>query len=359
MVNAVLRGRGAVSNPRHRFETAPREAFDDGWGELGLADPPRPETVIFIERSRSAIVRNESPDIAFDQSVNPYRGCEHGCVYCYARPNHAYVGLSPGLDFETKIGVKPDCAELLAKELARPSYRCSPINIGSVTDCYQPLERKHRITRELIRLLHDCSHPLTLTTKSALIERDIDLLAPMAAAGLVGVFITLTSLDPKLARVLEPRAAAPWRRLQAIEKLANAGIPVAVSVAPIIPFVNEPEIEAILKAAHDAGARRAHYVLLRLPFELKEVFADWLHAHYPQRAQRVLNRLRDMRLGQLNDPRFGQRMKGQGIFAELIRQRFVRARRQLGMDGPAPPIRCDLFVAPRRLAQKDLQPSLF
>ncbi len=310
-------------------------------------------TEVTDERAGRILAFNNSPDVPFDRSINPYRGCEHGCTYCFARPTHAYLGLSPGLDFETKLRAKVNAAERLRIELAAPAYRCAPINIGSATDAYQPVERERRITRSIIEVLAACSHPLTIVTKSSLVERDIDLLAPMARHGLAAVYVTITTLDPKLARAWEPRAAAPWRRLRTIERLSNAGIPVGVSFAPVVPFLNEPELERILEQARQAGASGAFYAVLRLPHELHQVFMDWLLLEYPERAARVVNRLREMRAGgessskRLNDPRFVHRMKGQGGWADLIRLRFDLAVRRLSLNRERMDLRSDLFVAPR------------
>jgi len=353
----VTKGQGAVDNPQGRFELRRREAFDDGWfTEQGEAQPLA--TTVTLERARSIITRNQSPDVPFEQSINPYRGCEHGCIYCYARPNHSYVGLSPGADFERRLFAKVNAAQLLIEELSAPSYRCRPINIGSSTDAYQPIEREYRITRSILQVLADCRHPVTLVTKSSLIERDVDLLSALARDHLVGVFVTVTTLDADLARVWEPRAAAPWRRLETIRRLSEAGIPVGVSIAPVAPFINEPEMEAVLTAARDAGARSAMYMVLRLPWELKDIFGAWLAAHFPDRAQRVLNRLRDMRdhdgQGRLNDPHFHTRMKGRGNWAELIRLRFEMCTRKLGLDHDRSDLRTDLFVAPRSDGQLGL-----
>ncbi|HEY5633037.1 MAG TPA: PA0069 family radical SAM protein [Burkholderiaceae bacterium] len=345
------RGRGATFNPQGRFEGERREAEDDGWYG-GDGEPPPLRTTVTLERARSIIVRNRSPDVPFDLSINPYRGCEHGCVYCYARPNHSYVGLSAGLDFETRLFAKADAAALLRAELAASSYRCEPINLGSATDAYQPIEREHRITRGVVEVLEQTRHPVTVVTKSALVERDLDLWASLAHDGLALAYVTVTTLDPVLARRWEPRAAAPWRRLETIRRLSEAGVPVGVSVAPIAPFLNEPEIEDVLAAAHDAGARYAQYMVLRLPNELADVFTAWLRAHYPDRADRVLNRLRDMRggegeaAGRLNDPRFFSRMKGTGNWARLIAMRFDLARRKLGYETERLQLRCDLFRPP-------------
>jgi DNA repair photolyase len=329
-----LKGRGAVANVQGRYEVHAREQFDDGWTVPGLGTEAKAlKTVVTDEIAKTILTRNSSPDIPFNVSLNPYRGCEHGCIYCFARPTHAYLGLSPGLDFESRIFAKVNAAELLRRELARPGYVPESIAIGVNTDAYQPCERERRLTREVLEVLAECRHPYGLITKSALIERDIDLIAPMAEQGLAGAAITLTTLDGEIARTLEPRAAAPARRLRAIRTLTEAGIPVSVSVAPIIPFVTEPEIERILEAAKDAGAVGAHYTVLRMPWEVNPLFQQWLHAHFPDRAQRVMNRIRDMRGGKDYDSDFSKRMTGEGIWADLIRQRFTKAVKRLGMDG--------------------------
>lgn len=328
----VWKGRGAVSALAHRFESVGREAFDDGWDILA-ADPPgeTPATEVRWEEARSALVRNDSPDIAFDYAVNPYRGCEHGCAYCYARPTHSYLGLSPGLDFERILIAKRGLPALLRQELSRASYQPSMIVIGSATDCYQPVERTLRLTRGLIEVLRDASHPFSLVTKSSGVERDLDLIAPMAERRLAAVYVTLTTLDAELARRLEPRAASPQRRLRTIRTLAQAGVPVGVSVAPQIPFLNE-DMAQVLAAAAEAGARSAFYTVLRLPWELNEVFQQWLTVHYPQRAARVMGRIRELRGGKDYDSRFGQRMQGQGVWSELIRQRFTQACNRHGLN---------------------------
>jgi DNA repair photolyase len=333
----AFKGRGAVSNMQGRYEVNARERFDDGWSVPGAApasgsDAP-PKTVVSEEFAKSILTRNNSPDIPFGVSLNPYRGCEHGCIYCFARPSHSYLGLSPGLDFESRIFAKVNAADLLRQELARPGYVPDSIAIGVNTDAYQPCERDRRITRDVLEVLGECNHPYGLITKSALIERDIDLIAPMAEKGLACAAITLTTLDGEIARTLEPRAAAPSRRLRAIRTLTEAGIPVSVSVAPIIPFVTEPEIERILEAAKDAGAVGAHYTILRMPWEVNPLFQQWLHAHFPDRAQRVMNRIKDIRGGKEYDSDFTKRMHGEGIWADLIRQRFTKAIKRLGMDG--------------------------
>jgi DNA repair photolyase len=333
---AARKGRGAVSNLQGRYEVNAREEVDDGWGDGGAepdASAPPCRTVVTDEVAKSILSRNTSPDIPFNVSLNPYRGCEHGCIYCFARPTHSYLGLSPGLDFETRLYAKVNAAELLRRELAKPSYMPEHIAIGVNTDAYQPCERERRLTRQVLEVLSECRHAVGLVTKSSLIERDIDLLAPMAAQHLACAAITITTLDPAIARTLEPRAAAPARRLRTIETLARAGIPVSVSVAPIIPFVTEPEIEKILEAARDAGAVGAHYVVLRLPWEVNPLFQQWLQAHFPDRAQRVMNRVRDLRGGKEYDSDFSKRMHGEGIWADLIRQRFTKAVERLGMSG--------------------------
>ena len=329
------KGRGAVSNLQGRYEVHARERFDDGWTVPGLKidEPAAPKTVVTDEFAKTILTRNASPDIPFNVSLNPYRGCEHGCIYCFARPSHSYLGLSPGLDFESRIFAKVNAADLLRRELARPGYVPESIAIGVNTDAYQPCERERGITRELLQVLGECNHPYGLITKSALIERDIDLIAPMAEKGLAAAAITLTTLDGEIARTLEPRATAPARRLRAIRTLTEAGIPVSVSVAPIIPFITEPEIERILEAAKDAGAVGAHYTVLRMPWEVNPLFQQWLHAHFPDRAQRVMNRIRDMRGGKDYDSDFSKRMTGEGVWADLIRQRFTKAVKRLGLEG--------------------------
>jgi DNA repair photolyase len=325
-----IKGRGAPSNREGRFETTATEAVDDGW-QPETESASRPATTVTEERARSIISRNDSPDIPFEQSINPYRGCEHGCIYCYARPSHSYLNLSPGLDFETKLFAKTNAAELLRRELARPGYRVSPINLGANTDPYQPIERRYRITREVIEVLAEHRHPLTIVTKNALIERDIDLLAALARDNLVYAFVSVTSLDNRLSAKLEPRASAPHRRIAALRALSAAGVPCGVLVAPIIPMLTDRWMEQILEHAGAAGARMAGYTVLRLPYELKDLVREWLEVHFPERAEHVLSLVRQMRGGRDNDPRFGKRMRGEGEFAELIRQRFTLATRRLGM----------------------------
>lgn len=336
----AIKGRGAATRLAHRFESVARDAFDDGWGTLqesACFEPTPLPTEVLFEDAKSAITRNRSPDIHFDYGLNPYRGCEHGCVYCYARPTHSYLNLSPGLDFETRLVAKVNAAERLAAALRKPGYVCSPINLGSATDVYQPIEREWRLTRAVLEVLDACQHPFTLVTKSAGVLRDLDLLARAAERQLGYVMVSVTTLDGRLSRILEPRAAAPWARLDAVRKLADAGVPVGVNVAPIIPFLNEPEIERIIDAAAQAGAHAIHYTIVRLPWEVNPLFQEWLDHHVPERAARIMARIRDLRGGRDYDARFGQRMKGQGVWGELIRQRVrsAAARHGLGHGGPA------------------------
>ncbi|QSA97350.1 PA0069 family radical SAM protein [Methylococcus sp. EFPC2] len=341
----AYKGRGSVSNAVGRFEKLDREAIDDGWGGLDAELEPL-ATEVLVDSSRSVITYNDSPDIPFDRSINPYRGCEHGCIYCYARPSHTYLGYSAGLDFESRILAKPNAVELLRKELGKPSYHCAPIALGVNTDAYQPLERSHRITRQILEVLAESRHPVTLVTKSALVERDIDLLAPMAEQGLAKVYLSITTLDRKLARTMEPRAAAPQRRLETLEKLNRAGIPTGVNAAPLIPALNDHELEAILEAAHAAGARSAGYVLLRLPHEVAGLFEEWLRHHYPLKADHVLSLVQQSRDGKSYDATFHQRMTGSGAYADLIAQRFRLAIRRLGLNRKGSSLRTDLFLKP-------------
>ncbi len=355
MLPRVHKGRGATSNPAGRFERFAREAFDDGWSSLAeLAADPAPATQVLPDRARSIIAYNRSPDIPFDRSLNPYRGCEHGCIYCYARPSHTHLGLSAGLDFETRIFVKADAAALLRQELARPGYGCRPIALGANTDPYQPLERRLRVTRQILEVLAEARHPIGIVTKSALVTRDIDVLRLLARDGLARVYLSVTTLDPRLARTLEPRAAAPHRRLEAIRALTAAGIATGVMVAPIIPALTDHEIEPILDAAATAGAASAGYVLLRLPHEVKDLFRAWLDGHHPARAAHVLSLVRQCRDGRLNDPGFGSRMRGDGVYARLIAERFAKARARHGLDRRQLPQRTDLFRPPRPDGQLDL-----
>ncbi len=340
------KGRGAGGNPEGRFETLDREAVDDGWFPDAGDDPARPKTVVIEESAKSIISRNDSPDLGFSQSINPYRGCEHGCAFCYARPSHAYLGLSPGLDFETRLFAKPEAARLLREELARPGYRCEPINIGSNTDGYQPVERSRRITRSVLEVLRETCHPVTIVTKSALVERDLDLLAPMAREGLATVVLSVTTLDNGVSRRMEPRASAPQRRLEAIRRLSAAGVPVGVNVAPVIPFLTDHELEAILEAGAAAGAAWAGWSLVRLPWEVKDIFREWLERHFPLKAAHVMARLNEMRGGRDNDPRFGTRMTGEGLLTDLLRRRVEVACRRLGLARRPPTLACDRFLAP-------------
>lgn len=344
------RGRGATINPGGRFETTERVEEDDGWGSLGELPPF--QTEVTIEKPRTIITRNESPDISFDRSINPYRGCEHGCVYCFARPTHAFMGLSPGVDFESRLMAKPDAAQLLEKELSQPGYRPRTIAIGTNTDAYQPIEKKMRIMRGVLEVLANFQHPVGIVTKSALVARDIDLLAPMAEQGLAKVAVSVTTLDAKLARTMEPRAASPTRRLETIRRLTEAGIPVTVLVAPIIPAVNEHEIERILEACHAAGAREAGYVLLRLPLEVKDLVQDWLMTHYPDKLRHVMSLVRQTRGGKDYDSSWGQRQVGSGPYAWMIGRRFELASERLGFNRTRLKLRTDLFRKPQNGPQQ-------
>ncbi|MBF0392430.1 MAG: PA0069 family radical SAM protein [Alphaproteobacteria bacterium] len=330
------RHRGALSNPANRYDQTRAEAIDDGWGHHPDEDLPPLRTTVIEDSSRSIITRNTSPDVPFDRSINPYRGCEHGCVYCFARPSHAWLGLSPGLDFETRLFAKPDAAALLDSELRKKTYACAPIAIGTNTDPYQPIERERRVMRQVLEVLSAFEHPVMITTKSALIERDAELLAQMAARDLVRVGISITTLDRDTARLLEPRASPPKARLRAIRTLARAGVPVRVMVAPIIPLLTDHEIERIMAAAAEAGARWAAHILLRLPLEVKELFAEWLETHHPGKAAHVLALVRQTRDGALYQAQFGTRLAGTGPYAEMIAQRARLAAAKLGLNGPDP-----------------------
>jgi DNA repair photolyase len=343
----IYKGRGATLNPDGRFERLRHEAADDDWGSLEeLAQDPAPGTQVFADRARTIIAHNDSPDIPFDASINPYRGCEHGCIYCYARPTHAYLGHSPGLDFETKIYAKVNAAELLEQELARRSYVPKTIALGAVTDPYQPAERERGISRRILEVLDRASHPVGIVTKSAGIVRDLDILARMAERRLVKVAISITTLDRHLARSMEPRAATPPKRLEAVRRLAEAGVPVSVLTAPIIPALNDSEIESILEAAYEAGAREAGYVTLRLPLELKELFREWLETDHPNRAARVISILKSMYGGRDYISEFGIRQRGSGPYAEQIGLRFRLACRRLGLNKRSLKLRTDLFTPP-------------
>ena len=351
MPSLARKGRGAVSNPPVRFEAARREAFDDGWATLEqsfAALPPLP-TSLTEDRAKSALSYNESPDLGFDRSINPYRGCEHGCIYCYARPSHAYLGFSPGLDFETRLMFKPDIAALLEKELCKPGYQPRPIALGANTDPYQPVERQLGLTRAVLDVLDRFSHPVTIVTKSAGVLRDVDVLQRLAARNLVRVCLSVTTLDPALARIMEPRAATPARRLQTIRELTAAGVPTAILAAPMIPAVNDMELEKLLEQGAAAGATSAGYVLLRLPLEIKQLFEEWLARHMPDRAARVLSLIRQTRGGALYDSRFGQRQTGSGPYAELLARRFAVAMRRLGLEkrgGGTGALDCTRFAVP-------------
>jgi len=343
------KGRGTAWLIQHRFTRNTSETFDDGWGTLEqhAHEEHLPErTQVIEEQAKAILASNDSPDIAFDLSINPYRGCEHGCVYCFARPTHSYLNLSPGLDFETRIIAKVNAAQRLREAFASRAYEPAMLNLGSATDAYQPVERKLRITRGIVEVLSECSHAFSLVTKSAGVERDLDLLAPMASRGLVAAYVSITTLDPELARIMEPRAASPQRRLQTIATLVGAGVPVGVSVSPVIPFINEPELERILEAAALAGASRAFSVVLRLPWEVNPIFQQWLECHFPERAARVMARIREMRGGRDYDARFGSRMVGQGVWASLLRQRFDKAAARLGMNRERVPLDLSQFRKP-------------
>lgn len=349
-----LSGHGARSNPVSRFLKYARSQelsqIDAAWDDVSMA----PKTEIFVESAKSVISFNDSPDIPFDRSVNFARGCQHGCIYCYARPTHAYLGLSPGLDFETKIIIKENAAEQLRHELSRPQYRPAPLALGANTDPYQPLEQRLGLTRRILEVLAEFEHPVTITTKGSLIERDLDILAPMAEKNLVRVMISLATLEPEVARRLEPRAAAPWRRLSTLATLSTAGIPSGVIVAPVIPALTDPDIERVLGAAREAGATLASYVFLRLPLEVGDLFVEWLEANYPDRASHVMSLIRQSRCGLEYDSKFGRRMEGEGVFAEMIRQRFTKTCRRLGYAEDTP-LNSSLFRHPvRKTRQLDM-----
>jgi DNA repair photolyase len=350
----VPRGRGAQSNATGRFESQIREAFDDGW--TGEDEAPAPlKTSVAPERAKTIITRNDSPDVGFDRSINPYRGCEHGCIYCYARPAHAYMGLSPGLDFESKLFFKPEAGRLLARELSKASYAPNTIHIGGNTDPYQPQERRLRVTRQVLEVLDRFHHPFSIITKSALIGRDLDILGPMGRSRLARAAVSVTTLDRQLARAMEPRAATPEKRLAAIGGLAGVGTPVTVMFAPVIPGLNDHELEAVLERAAEAGAMAAGYVVLRLPREIKDLFREWLEAARPDRARKVMSLVRQMRQGRDYDMEWGKRMKGDGPIAELIAQRFAAARRKFGLDQVIPALDLTQFrVPPKETNQLEL-----
>jgi DNA repair photolyase len=354
MKHEVAKGRGATMQIEGRFENVVRERVDDGWGTADEELPPF-KTTVTVETAKSVLQHHDLPGLP-DYSLNAYRGCEHGCIYCYARPSHAYLNLSPGLDFETRLFAKPDAAQLLRAELAKPSHQCSPIALGSNTDPYQPIEREWKITRGILQVCAEFSQPLGIVTKNALIERDLDILAPMAEKRLVNVFISCNNLDHDLARRLEPRCPAPRRRLEAIRRLSDAGIPVGVLVAPVIPFLTDHQIEPVREAAWAHGARAAGYVLMRLPWEVKDLFRDWLMRHYPLKANHVMSRVHEMRGGRDNDPAFGSRMRGSGELADLLAQRFHIACKRLGFNGERRNRALDVtqFRVPGRAAQMPL-----
>ena len=340
------RGRGTATNKSGRFEKLSSEPYDDGWNTID--DLPPLKTEVQEERARTIITRNESPDISFDRSINPYRGCEHGCVYCFARPSHAFMGLSPGLDFETRLFVKPNAAELLERELARPGYIPRPIAIGTNTDPYQPLERRHKLMREILEVLNKYNHPVAIVTKSALVARDADILGRMAERNLAKVALSVTSLNRKLCRSLEPRASAPHKRMDAIRVLAEAGIPASVMIAPVIPALNDSEIESILEAAHEHGARSAAFILLRLPLEVSELFRDWLLREEPGKYRHVMSLIRSMRGGKDYDAKWGERMRGRGPYADQIAKRFSLAAKRIGLNLRQTKLSTDQFVAPQK-----------
>src|ERR1700761_8132677 len=348
MPSRARNGRGATTNPPVRFESQVIAPFDDGWDTLSaeFGELPKLATTLTKDATRSAISWNASPDIGFDRAVNPYRGCEHGCIYCCARPTHAYLGYSPGLDFETRLIFKPEVAECLEKELRKPGYTPRVMALGSNTDPYQPVERTLKLTRSVLEVLDKFNHPVGIVTKSAGVLRDLDILSAMAKRNLVRVYLSVTTLDPRLARVMEPRAAIPARRLHAIEELTRAGVPAGILTAPMIPGLNDAEMEKLLEAGARAGARHASFILLRLPHELKAIFEAWLREHFPDRAKHVLNLIRDTRAGGLNDPRFGHRFSGSGPYADLLLRRFARAARQWGLDEAREGLDCTQFAVP-------------
>jgi len=356
-----LKGRGTSLTPQSRYDRLGREAADDGWTHAteGDDEPAKPRTSVTPRPGKTIITRNESPDVGFSQSINPYLGCEHGCIYCYSRPSYAYWDMSPGLDFETKLFAKTNAVELLRQELAKPGYACDTIMLGANTDCYQPIEREWKLTRGVIEVLHEARHPLAIVTKSSLVERDIDLLAPMAKDGLAHVSMSIAHLDNELAHRMEPRATAPHRRMRTVRVLADAGIPVTALVAPIIPQINDRDLERVLEEARAAGATTASYVLLRLPFELKALFRDWLERHYPMRAAHVMSLVQQMRGGKDYDAEFGKRMTGEGVFADLIAARFRKACARLGYAERELSLRTDLFRPPPRPGGQSAQLDLF
>ncbi|WP_170557117.1 PA0069 family radical SAM protein [Ruegeria atlantica] len=354
MSAANIKARGVASNEAGRFERFATEPCDDGW-EMD-EELPTLRTEVREEISRSIITYNRSPDLPFDRSINPYRGCEHGCVYCFARPTHAYLGLSPGLDFETRLIARPNAAEVLRKELSSARYKVATVSMGTNTDPYQPIEKGHRITRECLQVLQQFQHPVAIVTKGTMIERDLDILAPMAQLGLVRVGLSLTTLDPGLSRRMEPRAPSPLRRLATIRRLTDAGVPVRVMTSPLIPGLTDHELESLLEAGHDAGADSASWIMLRLPREVSELWQSWLQQHEPARAEKVMSKLREMHGGRDYDPRWGHRMRGEGEYAGIVAKRFALAVKRLGLATKTAPLRCDLFSRP---AQAGDQLTLF
>lgn len=356
----VFKGRAASSNAVSRFDTHAREIVDDGWGNID-EEVPQLKTEVMVDATKSVINYVNSPDIPFDRTINPYRGCEHGCIYCYARPSHAYLGLSPGLDFESRLLMKPDAPEILKKELAKPNYQCAPIALGMNTDAYQPIEREYQLTRKIIEVLSEANHPFSLVTKSALVERDIDLIAPMAKKGLASIWLSITTLDRNIARKLEPRAAAPERRFETLQKLSDAGIPTGVMAAPMIPALNDGDMEKILEKAHTAGARKAGYVFLRLPLELTPLFEAWLQQNFPLKANHVMSLVKQSRGGKTYVSEFGSRMRGQGIFADLLTTRFKHACQKLSMDGERLNLSAQIFKVPDswKMKNEEKQMGLF
>ena len=348
------RGRASRSNRPGRYEKLDRDAFDDGWEIEEAAAPIRTE--VSIERPRKVITRNTSPDLSFDRSINPYRGCEHGCIYCFARPTHAYLGLSPGLDFETRLIARPEAPGVLERELRAKSYKPAVIAIGTNTDPYQPIEREHRIMRRILEVLREYRHPVGVVTKGTLIERDVDILGEMGRMGLARVGISVTTLDPNVARVMEPRVPSPRRRLKTIRKLTEAGCPVRLMVSPVVPALTDHELEAILEAGAEAGAVAASWIMLRLPLEVSELFREWVEAHFPDRAKRIMGRVRELHGGRDYDPEWGKRLRGEGAFADLVSHRFAIQVKRLGIDVDLPPLRADLFAPPSRAGD---QLSLF
>ncbi len=356
----IYKGRAASSNQVSRFDPHTRESLDDGWGSLDEEAPPL-RTEVMLDATKSVINYIQSPDLPFDRTLNPYRGCEHGCIYCYARPTHAFLGMSPGLDFESKLLIKPDVVNLLKKELAHPKYKCAPIALAMNTDGYQPIEREYQLTRQVIQVLSEANHPFSMVTKSSLVERDIDLIAPMAAKGLATIFLSITTLDRQIARRLEPRAAAPERRFETLRKLSEAGIPTGVMVAPVIPALTDCDMEQILEKAHQAGVSKAGYVFLRLPHELTTLFEEWLQQYFPLKAAHVMSLVKQSRGGKAYQSEFGKRMHGEGVFADLLAKRFKLSCHKLGMTGERTGFRTDLFKIPEawRLKPVSTQLALF